>query len=69
MEDIDPQEPKLNAPQTYRLKLAIAATRAQASLVAALLDEAGVPASPENKLAMMQVLATNYAAEVHRKAS
>lgn len=45
---------------------AAAATRAQFQMIETVLADIGVPNIPENRLIALQILSTNYAAEIHR---
>jgi len=54
-------------PQVFRTNLAKNLTSEQIQWIDDLLRELGAPATPANKLAMLQILATNYLAETTRK--
>lgn len=56
-------ELQLTGAQAVQLKRATTATSAQIRLVDDLLVEMDVNLSPANRLAMLQVLATNFLAE------
>lgn len=61
------EDNELSGQQATRIDLAANVTSHQIPVVVRLLDEMHMSHSPENKLAMLQILATNYLAEVNRR--